>query len=80
MDTNHLRELIVRYRIDWMIHFSALLSAIGEQNMPLAMRINVEGLQNIFAVAREHKLRLFIPSTIGEFVENLLNTFHSKLS
>jgi hypothetical protein len=33
------------HRIDWLIHFSALLSAIGEQNVPLAVRINIEGAQ-----------------------------------
>ena len=31
------------YRIDWMVHFSALLSAVGENNVPLAIRVNIEG-------------------------------------
>lgn len=67
MDADGLRELIVEHRIDWLIHFSALLSAIGEQNTPLAMKVNIGGLHNIFNVAREFNLRLFIPSTIGMF-------------
>ena len=33
------------YRIDWMVHFSALLSAVGENNVPLAIRVNIEGWQ-----------------------------------
>ena len=33
------------YRIDWMVHFSALLSAVGENNVPLAIRVNIEGNQ-----------------------------------
>lgn len=33
-----LQKIVVDHRIDWIIHFSALLSAIGEQNVPLAVR------------------------------------------
>lgn len=54
-------------QIDTVIHFSALLSAVGEQNMPLAMRVNIEGLHNILEVSRQYKLKLFVPSTIGTF-------------
>ena len=32
------------YRIDWLVHFSALLSAVGENNVPLAIRVNIEGM------------------------------------
>ncbi|EUB57365.1 L-threonine 3-dehydrogenase [Echinococcus granulosus] len=70
MDVDGLRELVVEHRIDWLIHFSALLSAVGEQNTPLAMQVNIGGLHNIFNVAREFSLRLFIPSTIGAFGPN----------
>jgi threonine 3-dehydrogenase len=35
--------MVVNNRIDWIIHFSALLSAVGEQNVPLAIRVNIEG-------------------------------------
>lgn len=33
-----LQKIVVNHRVDWLIHFSALLSAIGEQNVPLAVR------------------------------------------
>jgi hypothetical protein len=36
--------MVVNNRIDWIIHFSALLSAVGEQNVPLAIRVNIEGI------------------------------------
>ena len=62
-----LRELVVNYEIDWLIHFSALLSAIGEQNVPLAMQVNIEGVHNVLEVSKMFGLKLFIPSTIGEF-------------
>lgn len=66
LDFKNLQEKVVMYRIDTIIHFSALLSAIGEQNTPLAMRVNIEGLHNILEVCRQYRVKLFVPSTIGE--------------
>lgn len=43
LDFKNLQKIVVDYRIDWLIHFSALLSAVGEQNVPLAVRVNIEG-------------------------------------
>ena len=67
MDSNHLKQLVVNNRIDWVVHFSALLSAIGEQNVPLAISININGMQNILEIAKQYRLKVFIPSTIGAF-------------
>lgn len=67
LDLNHLRELVVNNRIDWIVHFSALLSAIGEQNVPLAISVNINGMQNILELAKQYRLKVFIPSTIGAF-------------
>lgn len=65
LDMRGLREIVVNYEIDWLIHFGALLSAIGEANVPLAMQVNIEGLHNVLEVSRMYKMKLFIPSTIG---------------
>jgi len=67
LDFKNLQEIVVNYRIDSIVHFSALLSAIGEQNVPLAMRVNVEGLHNILELSKQYELKLFVPSTIGAF-------------
>ncbi|GAB6033481.1 hypothetical protein CHUAL_013366 [Chamberlinius hualienensis] len=67
LDFKNLQEIVVNERVDWLIHFSALLSAIGEQNVPLAIRVNIEGTHNILEVAKQYKLKVFIPSTIGAF-------------
>ncbi|KAK7101134.1 L-threonine 3-dehydrogenase, mitochondrial-like [Littorina saxatilis] len=67
LDLRGLRELVVNYEIDCLVHFSALLSAIGEQNIPLAMQVNIEGVHNVLEVAKQFGLKLFIPSTIGAF-------------
>ncbi|KAJ8687035.1 hypothetical protein QAD02_022829 [Eretmocerus hayati] len=67
LDFKRLQEIVVNYRIDWLVHFSALLSAVGEQNVPLAIRVNIEGLHNVIELARQYNLRIFVPSTIGAF-------------
>nr|XP_019940551.1 PREDICTED: L-threonine 3-dehydrogenase, mitochondrial-like isoform X1 [Paralichthys olivaceus]XP_019940552.1 PREDICTED: L-threonine 3-dehydrogenase, mitochondrial-like isoform X1 [Paralichthys olivaceus] len=67
LDYKHLRELIVNNRITWLIHYSALLSAVGEANVALARKINITGLHNVLDLALENCLRLFVPSTIGAF-------------
>ncbi|KAB7506498.1 L-threonine 3-dehydrogenase, mitochondrial [Armadillidium nasatum] len=67
LDFKCLQEVVVTYRIDWLVHFSALLSAIGEQNVPLAIRVNIEGLHNVMELSKQYGLRLFVPSTIGAF-------------
>ena len=43
LDFKGLQKIVVNNRVDWIIHFSALLSAVGEQNVPLAVRVNIEG-------------------------------------
>ena len=58
---------MVDYSIDWIVHFSALLSAIGEQNVSEALKINIYGFHNIIELCRRYKLKLFSPSTIGAF-------------
>ncbi|KAK6631803.1 hypothetical protein RUM43_013867 [Polyplax serrata] len=67
LDYKRLQDIVVSHRVDWLIHFSALLSAVGEQNVPLAVKVNIEGLHNVIELAKQYKLKLFVPSTIGAF-------------
>ncbi|XP_066588229.1 L-threonine 3-dehydrogenase, mitochondrial [Prorops nasuta] len=67
LDFKGLQKIVVNHRIDWLIHFSALLSAVGEQNVPLAVRVNIEGMHNVMELAKQYNLRIFVPSTIGAF-------------
>lgn len=67
LDFKGLQKIVVDHRIDWLIHFSALLSAVGEQNVPLAVRVNIEGVHNVIELAKQYNLRIFVPSTIGAF-------------
>ena len=87
MDIKQVQELLVNNQIDWLIHLSALLSAVGmwraidlfrnsflhivgERDVPLAMKLNIEGTHNILELARKYKCRVFIPSTIGLYRQN----------
>ena len=65
LDFKGLQRIIVDEDIKWLVHFSALLSGVAEQNTSLAMRLNIEGMHNILELAKQYQLRLFLPSTIG---------------
>lgn len=52
LDKNAIEEAVVNHNIDTIVHFSALLSAVGENNVPLALQVNSEGVQNILEVCR----------------------------
>ncbi|XP_041834444.1 L-threonine 3-dehydrogenase, mitochondrial-like isoform X2 [Melanotaenia boesemani] len=67
LDFKNLREIVVNNNISWLIHYSAVLSAVGENNIALAKEVNITGFHNILDVATEHGLRVFVPSTIGAF-------------
>ncbi|XP_074637506.1 L-threonine 3-dehydrogenase, mitochondrial-like isoform X1 [Acropora palmata] len=67
LDFKNLQSIVVNERIDWLVHFSAILSAVGEQNVSQALQVNVEGVHNILELCHRNNLRLFCPSTIGAF-------------
>ena len=41
MDMKQLHSLVVDHNIDWLVHFSALLSAVGEENVSLALKVKL---------------------------------------
>jgi threonine 3-dehydrogenase len=67
LDLKHLHSIVVNYGIDWVVHFSAVLSAAGEALPQNALNVNVTGFHNIIEVCKNHKLKLFCPSTVGAF-------------
>eukprot|EP01139_Manchomonas_bermudensis_P023973 Amastigsp_a841811_307.p1 type:complete len:368 gc:universal Amastigsp_a841811_307:2-1105(+) len=62
-----LNELAVKHNVDWIVHMASILSATGEQNPQLAIRVNAVGIQSVLEVARLQKLRVFAPSSIAAF-------------
>ncbi|VDN54589.1 unnamed protein product [Dracunculus medinensis] len=67
LDKSAIEEMVVNHNINTIIHYSAILSAVGETNVPLALKVNGEGMQNVLEVAKKYNLKIFIPSTIGAF-------------
>lgn len=43
LDYSCLQKIVVTHRIDWLVHFSAVLSAAAEQNVALSMQVNILG-------------------------------------
>ena len=39
LDGQNLNSIVVNYNIDWIVHFSALLSAVGEKNFRRALKV-----------------------------------------
>lgn len=67
LDINNLEEIIVNHDIQWVVHNASILSALGEKNPQLALKVNAGGIQNILELARKHNLRVFSPSSIAAF-------------
>ncbi|KAG0214819.1 hypothetical protein BGX33_001842 [Mortierella sp. NVP41] len=67
MNYSMLERIVVDWRIDWVVHYSALLSAVAEKNPALALSVNMTGFQNMLELAKVHGLRIYSPSTIGAF-------------
>ncbi|XP_026015897.1 L-threonine 3-dehydrogenase, mitochondrial-like isoform X1 [Astatotilapia calliptera] len=65
LDYKNLRQIVVNNNISWLVHYSAVLSAVGEHNVALAKEVNITGFHNILDIATEHGLRVFVPSTIS---------------
>uniref|UniRef100_A0A8C2FIW7 Uncharacterized protein n=1 Tax=Cyprinus carpio TaxID=7962 RepID=A0A8C2FIW7_CYPCA len=63
---HNLREIVVNNRISWLIHYSVLLSAVGEANVSLARDVNITGLHNVLDIAAEHGVSKVHAELMGE--------------
>jgi threonine 3-dehydrogenase len=67
LNYDEMEAIVVNERIDWIVNFSALLSAVAEENVSHAMAVNMKGFENCINLAKVHNLKVFCPSTIGAF-------------
>ncbi len=66
-DIKSLEKVVTKYDIGTIYHLAIVLSASAEANPQLAWNVNINGLYNVLEISREHKCRVFNPSTIGVF-------------
>jgi nucleoside-diphosphate-sugar epimerase len=67
-DSNKLREILQKHRINQIYHLAAILSAKGELNPIKAWDVNMNGLLNVLeAGARFDIQKIFFPSSIAAF-------------
>jgi nucleoside-diphosphate-sugar epimerase len=66
-DFNKYEAIVKEHKIDYIVHLAAILSALGERFPDKATSVNVTGSINALNIAREHKCKIFIPSTIAVF-------------
>ncbi|KAI6660508.1 L-threonine 3-dehydrogenase, mitochondrial [Oopsacas minuta] len=67
LDARRFEALVVENRIDLVIHFSAILSALGESNVQKAIDINIHSVHSVLEICRKHKVQLYCPSSIAAF-------------
>lgn len=67
LDRDALEAVIKHFNIDTVFNLAAILSAVGESNPMAAWNLGVNGVIGLLELARDHKLSVFTPSSIGVF-------------
>lgn len=63
----NLESVVKNNNIDTIYHLAGILSVGSEKNPSLAWDVNLNGLRNVLEVAKDHKVKVFWPSSIAAF-------------
>tara|TARA_B100001540_G_C15765867_1_gene623939 strand:- start:504 stop:1433 length:930 start_codon:yes stop_codon:yes gene_type:complete len=75
LDYEKLNSIFKKEKINEVYHLAAYLSAKAENNMNLAWRVNMDGLQNILELSVKYNVKkIFWPSSIAVFGEDATKT------
>jgi nucleoside-diphosphate-sugar epimerase len=64
---DQIQEAVRRHDVGTIYHLAALLSAVADERPQMAWNLNMGGLYNVLEVARQYRLAVFFPSSIGAF-------------
>ncbi|PWV15764.1 putative L-threonine 3-dehydrogenase [Trypanosoma cruzi] len=67
MDRDAYEKLVKDFKPTWLFHLPAIMSVRGEAEPQLAMNLNINSTRHALDLARDYKMRCFIPSTIAAF-------------
>lgn len=67
LDFPKLQEIINKHKVKQVYLLAALLSAVAEQKVKGAWRLNMEGLLGLLEIAKNENIKLFWPSSIAVF-------------
>lgn len=66
-DKETYHAVVKKHGITEIYHLAAILSAVGEKNPDLLWHVNMTGLEVVLNIAREEKVKVFVPSSIAAF-------------
>ncbi|KEG06068.1 L-threonine 3-dehydrogenase [Trypanosoma grayi] len=67
MNRASYEQLVKDFKPTWLCHLPAIMSVRGEAEPQLALDLNVNTTRYALDLARDYKMRCFIPSTIAAF-------------
>lgn len=68
LDRDNMIEIVQKNKITQIYHLAAILSAKGEEKPRFTWQVNMDGLFNIFDVAKDYGVKkVFFPSSIAAF-------------
>ena len=67
LDFNKVLEIIRKHNVKQVYLLAALLSAVAEQKVKSAWKLNMEGLLGLLDIAKDEKIKIFWPSSIAVF-------------
>jgi len=70
LDREKMYSLVKENNIDTIYNLVAILSATGEANPQMSIKVNLGALNNVLEVSRELGCSVFTPSSIGAFGES----------
>lgn len=66
-DASQYAQFVAENNIDTIFHLASLLSVAGEKNPELAWKLNLGSLKTTLDIAKDHKIKIFWPSSIAAF-------------